>query len=105
ERRYEEALKVSDKVYDAAKKNLKNNEWAEKNLEQSEKKIARLKALGLIDAERIDKAFEGYKELLFYDSLILEILQYHSNYNLLVARETDDKEEKKECIECALREG
>lgn len=105
ERRYEEALKVSDKVYDAAKKNLKNNEWAEKNLEQSEKKIASLKALGLIDAERIDKAFEGYKELLFYDSLILEILQYHSNYNLLVARETDDKEEKKECIECALREG
>lgn len=105
ERRYKEALKVSDTVYDAAKKHLKNNKWAEKNLEQSEKKIASLKALGLIDADRIDRAFEEYRELLFYDSLILEILQYHSNYNLLVGREKNDKVERKEYIERALREG
>ena len=105
ERRYEEALKVSEQVYNAAKQNLKNNKWAKQNLDQSEKKIASLKALGLIDAERIDKAFKEYGELLFYDSFILEILQYHSNYNLLVGRETDDTMGKKEYIERAIREG
>ena len=105
ERRYKEALDVSSEVYTAAIDELKENKWGNKNLEQSKEKLGRLKALELIEAARVDEIFEKYKNLLFYDPLILEILQYHSNYNLCLALETDDKQKRQEYINQAREEG
>ena len=62
--------------------------------------------MGLIEADRIDSAFNTYKELLSYDNLQIEILQYNSNFNLCNALEQDkESKERMQFLENARKKG
>ena len=88
EKRYKDALLLSDKVYKEGYDNLKLSNKKIPDTDEIEKKLKQLKNLRLIEAERIDEVFNSYKELLSYDNLQIEILQYNSNFNLCNALES-----------------
>lgn len=88
EKHYKDALLLSDKVYKEGYDNLKPNNKKILDTDEIEKKLEQLKNLGLMEADRIDEVFNNYAELLSYDNLQIEILQYNSNFNLCNALES-----------------
>lgn len=88
EKHYKDALLLSDKVYKEGYDNLKISNKKIPDTDEIEKKLEQLKSLGLIEADRIEEIFNSYKELLSYDNLQIEILQYNSNFNLCNALES-----------------
>ena len=106
EKHYKEALLLSDEVYKEGYNNLKLSDKKLPAEDEINKKLGQLKALGLIEADRIDSAFNSYKELLSYDNLQIEILQYNSNFNLCNALEQDkESKERMQFLENARKKG
>lgn len=111
EQRYREALEWSSDVYEKAKKYLKKKFGQEERKAEEErieklslKKMQDLRDLDLIPEDRIEGAYKKYRELLFCDNLVIEVLQYHSNYSLCVALEAVG-ENRKHYIDQAQEEG
>ena len=106
EKHYKDALLLSDEVYKEGYDNLKINDKKLPSTDEIDMKLGELKALDLIEADRIDSAFNRYKELLSYDNLQIEILQYNSNFNLCNALEQDkDSKERMQFLENARDKG
>ena len=84
QKKYREALELSDSVYEEELAYLKTSEVPELSEQQMEEKLLQLKALGLISEDRINQTFHAYRHLLLYDPHIIEVLQYNSNFNLCI---------------------
>lgn len=104
ERRYEEALEISEEVLREIKNFSVQKEV--KSDKEIKGRLQNLISLQLISEQEIKEAYNNYKDFLHYMGLAVEVLQYNSSFRQRIAEDhREDKVQFEKDIKEAIKRG